>query len=210
MTKDLMINMIQNMSWAQELGLNSPAKRQLISDVIDQVATAFWHRHSWTFRQKTSTFSTIASTSTYTMEPEVDKILEITYDDGGVTRYVRYRGQDFLAEQFDGTTKDGTMIYWWSDYAMSEDGYIIQLLPTPNAVFTCYLKYFRTLNNISDIPEKYHHHLLVGARGFFTEGMIEGYMPFEAAIATSMKMDKPQSIKKWSMSADKILDGGLK
>lgn len=210
MTKDLMINLIQNMVWAKALGYDAPHKRDVISNVIEEVAKAFWYRHSWTFRQKTSTFTTMASTSTYTMEPDVDKILEITYDDGGVTRYVRYRGQDFLAEQFDNTTKDGTIIYWWSDYAISEEGYIIQMLPTPNSNFTCYLKYFVTYNNLADIPEKYHHHIMVGVKGFLVDGIIEGYPPFEAAIATSMKMDKPQAIKLWSMKADRLVDGSLK
>ena len=201
------VNFISNSPWGITLGYDNSEKHSLLGIAINDVGRYFWNVHHWFFRFRSITFS---SEATHEMDEDVDTILELTYADGDRTRYIKHRTGDDRAEKYNYGTGEGSVITEWDEYSYADDRITIRLSPTVDTTYTVTVRYLKKFAGVDSIPEKYHSSILVGIRGYLTEGVIGTFPPFVSEIEMLKRQEKPYRIKKSANEKDRIFKGELK
>ena len=207
MTQEDFINFIRSSPWGIALGYDKPEKYNLLGIALNDVGRYFWNTHQWFFRFASTTFS---SESIHEMDMDVDAILELTYADGDRTRYIKHRTGDDRAEKYNYGTGVGSVITEWDEYSYDDDMITIRLSPAVDNTYTVTARYLRKFAGVDFIPEKYHSTIMIGIRGYLTEGAIGTYPPFISEMEMLKRQEKPYRIKKSANEKDRIFKGVLK
>ena len=149
------------------------------TDLPDAQADRLLNRSWWAiasqlrFNEKDAetSFITVPGTQTYSIPPDSDAIQRVVIqgaDDSGVDPLIKISDWNMFALKDDEDTERPT-------HYSRRDGEFI-LYPIPDAEYTVYVKYLRTLADIEssgpDAPQEWHEVVLWGAvsRGFFIRG----------------------------------------
>lgn len=209
MTHEEFVNLARNTPWAKALGYDDPSQYYSLSAAVTDVARHFWNAFQWTFRKRSTTFSTADGTSTYAMDSDVEQIEEMTYAEDDLIRYILPKTGDYIAKSYDGTSKVGSTIYYWDVYSYDNDVLTIRLTPTIDDTYTVTVRYLKKFDGVSSIPEKYHPIIMTGLKSYLVNGVI-GDPVYYAEIGMAVRQEKPHRIKRSSVAKDRVFKGDLK